>query len=34
MNDLEEKMTWKLKKNNEIEQKSNFGPLYLGTHKG
>ena len=34
MNDLEEKMTWKLKKNNEIEQKSHFGPLYLSTHKG
>ena len=34
MNDLEKKMTWKLKKNNEIEQKSHFGPLYLGTHKG
>ena len=33
MNGLGEKMAWKLKKNNEIERKSHFGPLYLSTRK-
>ena len=34
MNGLEEKMAWKLKKNNEIERKPHFGPLYLSIPNG
>ena len=34
MNDSEEKNGLKTEKTDEIERKSHFGPLYLGTHKG